>query len=398
MGIYTIGSGVKQLVKIHNLQDFEHAARKHLPRPLFGYIANSAEEGYTHAANRSAFDAYGLMPRAMVDVSSIALETELLGTRYQAPFGIAPMGISALSAYRGDIVQARAAAGEGLPMILSGSSLIPLEEVLEVGETDWFQAYLPGTLEEIEALLARVEKAGYRHLVITVDYAVPPNSDNNRKSGFSSPLRPSLRLAFDGLTRPRWLFGTFLRTLYRHGLPHFENNYATRGIAVMSKNVTRDFSGRRHLQWEYLERVRALWPGKLIVKGILNPTDAKRVEALGGDAVIVSNHGGRQLDYSPAALEALPAVVEAVEHIPVMIDSGFRRGTDVIKALALGARFAFIGRPMNYAAAVAGEAGVRHALRLLREEVERDMALLGVTDIHHLGREHLIERRAPAPR
>ncbi|WP_252107216.1 MULTISPECIES: alpha-hydroxy acid oxidase [unclassified Halomonas] len=384
---------MSRLDKARNLHDFEALGRRHLPRPLFGYIANSAEEGHTHAANRRCFDQLGLMPQALVDVSAISLETELLGDTYRAPFGIAPMGISALSAYRGDIVQARAAAREGVPMILSGSSLIPLEEVLRVGETDWFQAYLPGTFEEIEALLARVERAGYKKLVITVDYPVPPNSDNNRKSGFSSPLRPSLRLALDGITRPRWLFGTFLRTIYRHGMPHFENNYATRGIAVMSKNVTRDFSGRSHLQWDYLERVRALWPGKLIVKGILNPADARRVEALGGDAVIVSNHGGRQLDYSPAALEALPGVVEAVEHIPVMIDSGFRRGTDVIKALALGAAFVFIGRPMNYAAAFAGEAGVRHALRLVKEELTRDLALMGVTDINYLCREHLIDRR-----
>ncbi|WP_447553521.1 alpha-hydroxy acid oxidase [Vreelandella sp. EE22] len=384
---------MSRLDKARNLHDFEALARRHLPRPLFGYIANSAEEGKTFTANRRAFDAYGLLPSALVDVSAISTETTLLGTRYSAPFGIAPMGISALSAYRGDIVQARAAAEEQLPMILSGSSLIPLEEVLRVGKTDWFQAYLPGTIEEIEALLARVEQAGFKNLVITVDYPVPPNSDNNRRSGFSSPLRPSLRLAWDGMIRPRWLFGTFFRTLYHHGMPHFENNYARRGIAVLSKNVNRDFSGRSHLQWEYLERVRALWPGKLIVKGILNPADARKVEALGGDAVIVSNHGGRQLDYSPAALEALPGVVDAVTDIPVMVDSGFRRGTDVIKALALGASFVFIGRPMNYAAAYAGEAGVRHALTLLREELQRDMALMGVTDIHHLGREHLITRR-----
>ncbi|PCC23848.1 alpha-hydroxy-acid oxidizing enzyme [Halomonas sp. JB37] len=387
-----MGNGVKQLKKIGNLQDFERVAHKHLPRPLFGYVANSAEEGKTQLANRQAFDRYALRPRALVDVSAISIETELLGQRYSAPFGIAPMGISALTAYRGDLVQARAAAKAKLPMILSGSSLIPLETVQKDGPTDWFQAYLPGTLAEIEALLARVERAGYRNLVITVDYAVPPNGDNNRRSGFSSPLRPSLRLAWDGIIRPRWLFGTFLRTLYHHGIPHFENNYAQRGIAVISKNVTRDFSGRTHLDWSYLERVRALWPGKLIVKGILHPEDARRVEALGGDAVIVSNHGGRQLDSGVAALDALPDIVQAVEHIPVMVDSGFRRGTDVIKALALGANFVFIGRPINYAAAYAGEAGVTHALNLLREEVVRDLALMGVTDIGQLAPEHLVAR------
>ncbi|MEC9482023.1 MAG: alpha-hydroxy acid oxidase, partial [Halomonas sp.] len=299
------------------------------------------------------------------------------------------MGLSALTAYRGDIVQAQAAAKANIPMILSGTSLIPMEDVAATGGTDWFQAYLPGDPPGIEALIERVKKAGFTKLVITVDYAVPPNSDNHKRCGFSSPLRPSLRLAYDGLIRPRWLFGTFLRTLYRHGVPHFENNYATRGIPVISKNVNRDFSGRSHLNWQYLDLVRRAWSGQLIVKGIVHPADARKARDAGVDGIIVSNHGGRQLDGTIAALRALPAVVEAAEGIPVMIDSGFRRGTDVLKALALGATFVFVGRPFNYAAAYAGEAGVSHAIRLLREEVARDMALLGATRIDEVTREQL---------
>ncbi|WP_110651612.1 alpha-hydroxy acid oxidase [Salinicola peritrichatus] len=374
----------RRLGRIHNLDDFERAAWRHLPRPVFGYVSNAAEDRKTFDANRNAFDDYCFMPRALVNVSQISLETELFGERHAAPFGIAPMGLSALSAYRGDIVQARAAKAAGIPMILSGTSLIPMEEVAGPTGTDWFQAYLPGDLPSIEALIERVERAGFTKLVITVDYPVPPNSDNYKRSGFSSPLRPSPRLAFDGLIKPRWLFGTFLRTLVNHGIPHFENNYATRGIAVIARNVNRDFSGRSHLNWDYLEKVRQVWSGKLIVKGIVNPEDARQARDLGTDGIIVSNHGGRQLDGTIAALRALPEVVAAVEGLPVMIDSGFRRGTDVLKALALGASFVFIGRPFNYAASYAGEAGVKHAIQLMKEEVQRDMALLGIYRIQDM--------------
>jgi L-lactate dehydrogenase (cytochrome) len=383
----------RRLERILSLDDFERAARRHLPRPLFGYVASVAEDGGTARASREAFEAYDLLPRALVNVSKVSTATELFGRHYAYPFGIAPMGISALTAYRGDRVLARAAADAGIPMIVSGTSLIPMEALVGPDGSDWFQAYLPGSPEDIDALLARVERAGFTKLVITVDYAVPPNPENHRRAGFSSPLRPSLRLARDGLARPRWLFGTFLRTLWRHGVPHFENNAATRGVPVLAKNVNRDFSGRRHLDWSTLERVRARWPGTLVVKGILHPEDARRAVAAGADGLIVSNHGGRQLDATVAPLTMLPEVLEAVEGaVPVMIDGSFRRGSQVLKALSLGASFVFLGRPFNYAASIAGEAGVARAVTLLGEELERNMALLGVTSISSLGPQCLRRR------
>ncbi|PAU77459.1 alpha-hydroxy acid oxidase [Halomonas salipaludis] len=381
----------RKLAGILNLHDFEVAARKKLPRPIFGYVYNAAEDRKTYQANRSAFDDYRFVPRTFVNVSSISLETTLFGETHQAPFGIAPMGISAISAYRGDLVMAQAAKQAGIPMILSGTSLIPMEEVAAQGATDWFQAYLPGTPDAIEALIKRVKRAGFQNLVVTLDYPVPPNPEHNIRSGFSSPLKPSLRLALDGLLRPRWLLDTFCRTLLRHGMPHFENNYAQRGAPIISRHVARDFSGRSHFDWEYLDLVRRLWPGRLVVKGVLHPEDAVRARDAGVDGIILSNHGGRQLDGSVSPLQVLPRVVADVPDIPIMIDSGFRRGSDVIKALALGASFVFLGRPFNYAAACAGEAGVRHAATLLADEVRRDMALLGVTEIGGLSREHLYE-------
>lgn len=376
----------RRLNRILSLDDFERAARRYLPRPLFGYVASVAEDGGTARASREAFAKYAFLPRALVNVSKVSTGAELFGHRYTYPFGIAPMGISALTAYRGDRVLARAASDAGIPMIVSGTSLIPMEALAGPGGSDWFQAYLPGSPEEIDALLERVEQAGFTKLVITVDYAVPPNPENHRRAGFSSPLRPSFHLAWDGLVRPRWLFGTFLRTLWHHGVPHFENNAATRGLPVLAKNVNRDFSGRRHLDWSTLDRVRARWKGTLVVKGILHPEDARRAVSTGADGLIVSNHGGRQLDATVAPLAMLPEVLEAVEGVvPVMIDGSFRRGSQVLKALSLGASFVFLGRPFNYAASIAGEAGVEKAISLLGAEVERNMTLLGITSLDALG-------------
>ncbi|WNL40192.1 alpha-hydroxy acid oxidase [Halomonas sp. PAMB 3232] len=375
----------RHLERILSLDDFEREARRHLPRPLFGYVASVAEDGHTARASREAFDAYAFLPRSLVNVSGVSTHTELFGHRYAYPFGIAPMGISALTAYRGDQVLARAASKASIPMVVSGTSLIPMEDLAGPNGSDWFQAYLPGTLEEIDALLARVEHAGFSKLVITVDYAVPPNPENHRRAGFSSPLRPGPRLAWDGLMRPRWLFGTFLKTLWHHGVPHFENNAAVRGVPVLAKNANRDFSGRRHLDWSTLDQVRSRWKGALVVKGILHPEDARRAVSAGADGLIVSNHGGRQLDGTVAPLTMLPEVLNAVQGaVPVMIDGSFRRGSQVLKALSLGAHFVFLGRPFNYAASIAGEAGVEKAITLLGSELERNMALLGVRGMDEL--------------
>ena len=304
------------------------------------------------------------------------------------------MGICALSAYRGDLVITRAARQENVPMIMSGSSLIRLEEIVEANPEAWFQAYLPGKQEEIVALIDRVKAAGYGTLVVTLDASIAANRENNIRAGFSTPLRPGARLAWEGITHPRWLFGTFLKTILRHGMPHFENNYARRGAPILSANVLRDFSDRGHLGWEDIRMIRRMWPGKMVVKGILDVRDARLAVDNGADGIIVSNHGGRQLDGTVSPLRVLPGIVQACPEVPVMIDSGFRRGTDVLKALALGAKFVFVGRPFNYAASVAGEAGVRKGIALLREEVSRNMAMLGVTATAAVQGDCLLERPA----
>lgn len=383
-----------RLRRLRSLEDFEEAARRHLPRPVFGYMVEAAERKRSLRGNLESFDDYGFVPRVLVDVSKRSQATTLLGREYAAPFGLSPLGISALSAYRGDLVMARAAARANVPMIMSGSSLIRLEDVAKERLGNWFQAYLPGDVPNITALVERIATAGFETLVLTVDTQVTPNSDNLARQGFSSPLRPSLRLAWEGVSHPRWLFGTFFQTVLRHGMPHFENNFATRGAPILSPSVTRDFVGRDHLNWEHFSLIRKMWTGKLVLKGVLHVDDARKARDMGVDGIIVSNHGGRQLDGAVTALRVLPGIVAACPEVPVMMDGGIRRGTDVLKALALGAKFVFVGRPFGYAAAVGGEAGVSHAINLLAQEVSRNMAMLGVTKLDQLdAATHLVKYR-----
>jgi len=374
----------RRLRHLLSLDDFEKAAARHLPRPVFGYMAAAAETRRSLRGNREAYASYSFVPRVLVDVSRRSQAVSLFGRSYASPFGLAPLGLSALSAYRGDLALARAAGQANVPMIMSGSSLIPLEQVAAQSPDAWFQAYLPGDEQNITALTERVARAGFRTLVLTVDTQVPPNSENTVRMGFSAPLRPSLRLAWDGMIRPRWLFGTFLRTLLLHGMPHFENNYATRGAPILSASVLRDFSDRGHLNWRHFALIRQLWKGTLVIKGVLNVEDARIARDAGADGIIVSNHGGRQLDGAVAPLKVLPGIAEACSDIPVMLDGGVRRGTDVLTALALGAKMVFVGRPFGYAAAVGGEAGVGYAIDLLAREVSRDMAMLGICRLDEL--------------
>ncbi|MCY1256556.1 (S)-mandelate dehydrogenase [compost metagenome] len=371
--------------QVLSLNDLEPLARRRLPRPLYAYVSGAVEDSVSLAENRRAFTEIALRPRVLAGVATRELGFELFGRRYAAPFGVAPMGIAALFAYRGDIVLAQAAQRAAVPAIMSGSSLIRLEEVMAAAPGTWFQAYLPGDMAQIDGLLSRVEAAGVSTLVITVDTPVAGNRENNVRAGFSTPLRPTLSLAWQGITHPRWLLGTFARTLLRHGMPHFENAYAHRGAPILSSRVLRHFSDRAHFTWTHLEAIRRRWQGTLVVKGILTAEDALLARRHGVDGIIVSNHGGRQLDGAIAPLRVLPEIVHAVPDLPVMLDSGVRRGTDVIKALALGARCVFVGRPFAYAATVGSTPGVAHAIDLLQAEISRDMAMLGLTRLADIG-------------
>jgi L-lactate dehydrogenase (cytochrome) len=380
-----------------SLDDFEATARRRLPKFLYGYIAGAAETDAALRDNRRAFDEYGFVPRVLNDVSGREQTTKLFGRTYSSPFGIPPMGSAALCAYRGDIVLTRAAAAMNVPMILSASSLITLEDVQRENPSAWYQAYLAGDAARIEPLVDRVAAAGYDTFVVTADVPVAPNRENNIRNGFQVPLAITPRVAWDTLTHPDWLLGTWARTVVNHGMPHFENMDAVRGPPALSKNLMRNIGKRDQLAWKHVELIRRRWKGKFVVKGLISPADARIARESGVDGVIVSNHGGRQLDCTVSSLRTLPEISGQANGMTVMLDGGIRRGTDVLKALALGAHFVFIGRPLLFAAVAAGEAGVRRALTLLRDEIDRDMALLGIRSIGEVSSD-LVRRIAPEPR
>ena len=371
----------RSLRRYLSLDDFEPAARRLLPKFLYGYISGAAETDAALADNRRAFEEYGFVPRVLRDVSGRDQTTTLFGKTYAAPFGIPPMGSAALCAYRGDVVLTRAAAAINVPMCLSASSLIRLEDVRRENPAAWYQAYLAGDDARIEPLVDRVAAAGYDTFVVTADVPVPPNRENNIRNGFQVPLAITPRVAWDTVSHPHWLFGTWARTVMNYGMPHFENMDAQRGPPVLAKNLMRNIGKRDQLAWKHVELIRKRWKGKLVVKGLIAPADARIARDSGVDGVIVSNHGGRQLDGTVSSLRTLPEFAADAGAMTVMLDGGIRRGTDVLKALALGAKFVFIGRPLLYAAVIGGEAGVQRALTLLRDEIDRDMALLGIRSI-----------------
>ena len=372
-----------------SLSDFEQQARRILPRGVFGYVSGGVETDLSLRLNAESFDCFAFRPQVLTDIAQRDMSVEVFGQRYDAPFGVCPMGGIALGYPRGDLALAQAAAAENLPFLLSGASSEPLEVIREAAPTAWFQAYLPPKESAALALVERVARAGYGVLVVTVDVPVVGNRENLKRLGFSLPMRLSMKVVADVLTRPRWLLSVAARTVLTSGVPHFENQGIKRGPPIFSGLPSGERNGARTpppvLIWSTVEAVRRLWKGRLVIKGILTAEDARRAAECGADGVIVSNHGGRQLDGVVAPLSVLAEVAKAVPELTVMMDGGVRRGTHVLKALALGARFVFVGRPMYYAVTAGGVKNARHAMRLLKFEIDNDMALLGISRMDQLG-------------
>ena len=374
------------------LDDFERHARRRLPPMIYQYVAGGVETGRGIAANFEAYQQYTFLPRMFRDVSGRDQGTELFGKRWRHPFGIAPLGGASFVSYRADINLARAAKAMDVPMILSASSLIRLEDVIAENPDAWFQAYLAGAQPRIDRLLDRVEQAGYRTLVVTGDTPMLGNREHNTRSGFSMPIKITPKVMWQSATSPRWLLGTVAQTYLRHGAPHFENTDAERGPPMMSNKV-RNTNARDKLSWTHVEAIRRRWKGNLVIKGLMTPADVFMARDCGADAVILSNHGGRQLDYTVPPLHTLPEIAAGKGQMKVIIDSGIRRGTDVMKAMALGADFVFLGRPFLYASVIGAAPCIEHAMHILRDEIDRDMALIGVRNPAELDKSYL--RRGP---
>ena len=361
-------------------------AQRRLPSAVLGYVNGGTEDGASLRANREAFDRVRFRPRGLAGIAQRSMQTELWGQTYAAPFGVAPMGATCMCRFECELDLARAAQAAQLPFVLSGLSTVPLERVAREARGLWYQGYIPGDTARIGALMDRLQRAKVDVLVITIDTAVGANRENNQRAGFTLPFKPSARLFWDGVRHPGWSRTVFLKTLMNGGVPRFCNVVANpQGFRITEEPQGGLREGRDRLDWSHIAWMRARWPGKLVIKGVAHPADAQLAVQHGLDAVVVSNHGGRQLDGAQASLDALPAVVAAVPaDFPVLIDGGFRRGSDILKAVALGARLVLLGRPMLWGASVAGQAGVAHVMGILKAEVDRNLALLGCRNLAEL--------------
>ena len=369
-----------------NAEDLRQAARRRLPRGLFEFVDRGAEDESALRHNREVLERIRFRPRVLAGVADRSLATTLFGRPLAMPITIAPTGTAGLMWYRGEVALAKAAAQAGIPFTLSTGSLTAMEVVAqEAGGTLWFQLYMPPDADLARRLVERAERTGFQALVVTVDGPVPGNREYNLRNGFTLPFTIGRRNLPDLLLHPRWLAGVLGRYLATTGMPRYENYPADVKQRLTAGPVGRAILRSDGISWADLRTLRGLWPRQLLVKGILHPDDARLAADCGADGVIVSNHGGRNLDGAISPMEALPPVVEAVgSRIAVLVDSGFRRGADVVKALAMGADAVQIGRPMLYGTAVGGEAGAAHAIGIFRKEIDTVRAQLGCRRVDEL--------------
>ncbi|MFV0385994.1 alpha-hydroxy-acid oxidizing protein [Paracoccus sp. (in: a-proteobacteria)] len=360
---------------IFSTHDFRERARRRLPRMIFDYLEGGAGDERGLDANTRAFHDWHFLPRRLVDVSRRDLSAPLWDCRHSLPLYIAPTGFNGALRHGADAMLARAAAQAGIPFALSTAATAPIEEIAREGEGEkWFQLYV--LHREISAAMCkRALDAGYSALILTVDVPLNGYRERDMRNGFGLPPRYTPRTIWDGVTHPQWSLD-FLR----HGVPRLKNFETSDGhdpevqAALMKRQMDASFD------WEALAVLRDQWPKRLMVKGILRADDAARCIAMGCDAVILSNHGGRQLDDTIAPVRVLPEIAAGLD-APVLMDSGIRRGDDVLKALCLGASMVGLGRAALYAVAAGGEDGVLRLLAILRDEIDRGLAMLGCADL-----------------
>ena len=369
-------------------------ARRRLPRAVFDFIDGGADDELTMKANRADLDRVLFKPRYLVDVARIDTGCTILGQPQGMPLGMSPTGLATMACPDGELALAREAAASKIPMILSTLSGCTIEDVAATGPgSRWFQLYVFRNRAITESLVARAAKAGYQALVLTVDVPVAGKRRRDVHSGFTIPMAPSAATVLDMACHPRWCFDAL-----RHGLPRMRNLDAfVTNAGAQTHAALIDSQLGPGLDWSVLAWLRSQWPGKLVIKGLLSTEDALRAAEAGVDGIVVSNHGGRQQDAVPSSISMLARIAPLLKGGPeLFIDSGIRSGADIVRAIALGARAALIGRATLYGAAAAGQAGIRHCLDLLQSELERTMALLGVTAIDQIGPDCLAALPWPA--
>jgi (S)-mandelate dehydrogenase len=369
------------------IPEIREKARRRLPRGLFEFIDRGTEDETALSNNAAAFSRLRLRPRVLVDVSRRSTETTLFDRGLSLPLAIAPTGAAGLVHHRGETVLARAAHRAGIPFTLATRSMSSIEDISAATEGEfWFQLY-PSSPAAFD-LMDRAQTAGCRVLVVTVDTPVTPLRRYNARNGFALPFRASRRAMIDMALHPVWCAGVLGRSLIDGGLPRFEN---LPGRPRITEGAPASDMLEGRLDWERLAMLRDRWPGRLVVKGILHPDDALRSAEIGADAIVVSNHGGRNLDTSVAPLDALPEVVRATgDRLEVLVDGAVRSGSDIVKALALGASAVMIGRPVLFGLAADGEAGVARVIDVLAGELDYTLAMSGCPSIADVGNDLIV--------
>ena len=381
-----------RLDAVYSVAEFRRVARRALPPMVFDFVEGGAEDEKTVRGNEAAFDNWWLRPQPLTDVSARRQSVELFGTLLSSPLVLAPAGLAGLIWPRGEVAAASAAASLGLPFVVSTASSCSIEDVRAAASGPlWLQLYLWRDRQVTGSLVDRAGQAGCDAICLTVDVPMSGSRERDLRNGMTIPPRIRVRNALGMLSRPRWL------ARMARAPVTFANVSAGRPGRAVALGTYVNGQLNPAASWDDLRWLRSRWPGPLIVKGILDPAAARQVADEGADAVIVSNHGGRQLDGAYPAGMALPEVAAALDgRIPVLVDGGIRRGSDVLKALALGATACLIGRPYLWGLAAGGEAGVARVLEVLRAEIDRSLALLGVPDVaavHGNARRLLVQNR-----
>jgi L-lactate dehydrogenase (cytochrome) len=368
--------------------DYRRIARRRLPKFVFDYVDGAAGDETTMHHNRAAFERLRLYPRQQVDVSKRSMETTVLGRRLSMPMLLGPTGLQRLVHRRADLEVAQAAGAAEIPFVVSASTAFTVEQIADAGSGDlWLQVYPWRDRKALEHVVTRAIAAGYSTLVVTVDVPLLGRRERDLRNGMSIPPRITPRNVYQGARHPRWVTH-LLRGPEITFINFKELAPSSRGMALMQ--WVNDELTNPAAEWSELQWLRRLWPGPLVVKGVLTVEDARAAVREGADAIVVSNHGGRQLDDTPATAEVLPRVVDAVgDRTEVLVDGGVRRGTDILKALALGARAVLVGRPYWWGLAAGGADGVRGVIDVFRNELDLAMALSGRPTIDSIGRDLL---------
>ena len=365
------------LGSVVNIEDLRRLAKRRLPRAIFDFFDGGAEDEVTLRENRAAFERVRLLPKVLVDVSKIDTRVNIFGKEANLPLAIAPTGGISAGRAGAELILARAAKAWGVPFTMATPSAFSIERVAkEVGGRLWFQLYCVRDQEFRKKLVLRARDSGYEAILVTVDLPVSGKRERDPRNGFHTPYTPNWRNSRDVIFKPAWAL-----EILRHGLPGMANlegyPFSTPVGTDIVTAVGREMDAG--LDWEYIRRLRDLWPGKLLLKGVERPDDAERAVSVGCDGLVVSNHGGRQLDGASATLDALPQISKSVgSKLTVLLDGGVRRGVDILKARALGAQAVLTGRATLFGAMAGGEAGVAKALEILSSEYERSMRLCGV--------------------